>query len=387
MELLIKNARLRDKQYKVDIAVDKGIITDIFPSATPDPPLKEKEAGRIIDADGSLVSPSFIDPHLNLDTAFLAGEKEEKMFSRACRAVEAGIISGVTVFRVNAGIDSREGLAGLETISELRKKYRSAVTLQIRACPRNGIIKDPASSKLIKKSLKRGAEVIGCIPQSEYTDFDAREHMDFCFKLAKKFNADLDMLANEDETLSAPHLQYIGSKSLKEKYTGRLAGLWPLDPGPGSKNYEHKIIPIIKKAGINIIINPLNNSLYPENPVLIGRLIKEGVTVAYGQGSIKDFICPAWGRENMLEAGMLAARTLGFKNSPELEILFDMATFNGAKILGLKDYGIKPGGPADFNIINAPNLQEAFRNISECSYVISKGKVIAETKKEEKLFL
>jgi cytosine deaminase len=56
-----------------------------------------------------------------------------------------------------------------------------------------------------------------------------------------------------------------------------------------------------------------------------------------------------------------------------------MPTVNAAKILGLKEYGLKPGAPADAVIIDAPDAAEAIRLQAPRRWVIKGGTVVAET--------
>lgn len=60
MSLLIKNALLRGYEELTDIYCKDGKIAEIGPAL-------DKEVDRVIDAEGKLVSPRFIEPHIHLD--------------------------------------------------------------------------------------------------------------------------------------------------------------------------------------------------------------------------------------------------------------------------------------------------------------------------------
>ena len=58
-----------------------------------------------------------------------------------------------------------------------------------------------------------------------------------------------------------------------------------------------------------------------------------------------------------------------------------MITVNSAKTLDVEgEYGIEIGKPADLIILDAENEMEAIRLVSECHYVIRKGKVVCSTR-------
>jgi cytosine deaminase len=60
MQLIVKNAKLRDRETLTDIAIDQGVILEIGPNLS-------YPADTVIDAKGALVTPSLIDPHIHLD--------------------------------------------------------------------------------------------------------------------------------------------------------------------------------------------------------------------------------------------------------------------------------------------------------------------------------
>ena len=66
MDLIVRNARFPDRKDLVDLAVKGDTLTEVGPRLP-------SKAIREIDADGNLVSPPFIDPHLHLDAVLTAG--------------------------------------------------------------------------------------------------------------------------------------------------------------------------------------------------------------------------------------------------------------------------------------------------------------------------
>ena len=60
MQLLIKNAKLRNQEALVDIAIDGGLIQAVGKDVG-------QQADRVIDVGGALVTPALIDPHIHLD--------------------------------------------------------------------------------------------------------------------------------------------------------------------------------------------------------------------------------------------------------------------------------------------------------------------------------
>ncbi|MBV9359003.1 MAG: amidohydrolase family protein, partial [Chloroflexi bacterium] len=59
--------------------------------------------------------------------------------------------------------------------------------------------------------------------------------------------------------------------------------------------------------------------------------------------------------------------------------LIDMITVNGARVLGLEDYGLAPGSRADLVVFDAPSELDAIRLIAPRRLVIRAGQVVART--------
>jgi cytosine deaminase len=70
-----------------------------------------------------------------------------------------------------------------------------------------------------------------------------------------------------------------------------------------------------------------------------------------------------------------------YNSTSSTKIIYDMITFNSAKIMRLDDYGIKVGNTADFNVIFAKNEAEALRT-RPGRLVFRKGKLIVKYEKE-----
>src|SRR6266550_3623275 len=115
MDIIIRNATLRDRKDPVDIAIEKDKIAAVQP--------KIAEKGRQeIDAAGSLVLPGLFNLHFHADKSLLgeimrpneSGTLPEaiditndfkrkydpnEVAARALRALEAGVKNGTTFFR------------------------------------------------------------------------------------------------------------------------------------------------------------------------------------------------------------------------------------------------------------------------------------------------
>lgn len=411
MDLIIRNARVRDRKGLVDIGIDGEKISKISRS------IKGK-AKKEIDAGGSLVAPTFIDPHLHLDKALISEvvrenktgtlmeaieiiwEKKKKYtitdnVRRAGTVIEWGAKNGTTIFRSHVDVDTVGGLKPLKGVLAAREQYADIADVQIVAFPQEGILQDPGCEELMREAMRLGADVVGGMPYNEMIDDDSRRHIDICFEIAKEFDADIDMHVDETDDPNARTLQYLAAKTIREGYQGRVTAGHTCALGSYDPYYAAKIVDLVKLAGINMVTNPATNLMLEgrldRGPIRRGltrvkELLEAGVNVVYGQDCLKDTFYPTWGRADMLEVGLITAHAVQFTWPAEIETLFDMPTVRSAAMLRLKDYGLGVGKTASLNVIDAETVQEAFRKQADRLYVIRKGKIIAQTKTTSKLF-
>ncbi|MED5919120.1 amidohydrolase family protein [Streptococcus anginosus] len=132
---------------------------------------------------------------------------------------------------------------------------------------------------------------------------------------------------------------------------------------------------LFKKSGIHFISCPTENAFlqgrqdsYPKRRGLtrVLEFVDQKINVAFAQDSIVDLWYPAGNGNmmNILDNGIHLAQLM---RKDDLAKNFDLVTYNGAKLMGLeKEYGIEVGKPANFIILDAPNVFEAQRNRVEC---------------------
>jgi len=411
-DLIVRRAKIEGKTGLWDVGCRKEKIEKIS--------RKIKEKAKLeIDAKGKLTTPTFVEPHIHLDKILISEvvrenksgtlteaieiiwEKKKKyttddIVKRAEKVIKMGIKNGVTVFRTHADVDTICGLKAIEGLIALKEKYKKYVDIQIVAFPQEGIIKDPGTDKLMEDALRLGCDVVGGMPWNEYTLDDSKAHIDFCFSLAKKFDADIDMHTDETDTPKAVTLEYLAAKTIKEKYFGRVTADHTCAFSSYDPYYAAKIVDMVKRARMNMITNPATNLMLEGRldlePIRRGitrvkELLKAGVNVCYGQDCIKDTFYPHFGQEDPLEIGWLLAHVAQFTLKEELEELKRMPTYNAAKTLRLKEYGLKEGCEASFNIIDTDNMINAFRFRPPRLYVIKRGKILAKTEEKTHLLI
>jgi len=390
---LIKNAKTRESAGKmVQIAIEKGKIVKIAEQIAGD-------AAKTIDAGGNLVTGSFINGHLHLDTVYTLARMDDKainayvdggmggamtaielaakvkeeydekwIIENVRKALDLAVRYGNTHIRAFADTDTTGKLEGVKALLKAREEYKGRVEVQVVAFPQDGVVRDPGAEDYVEEALKMGADVVGGIPWIEYTEADEQEHIDRMFKLAKKYNKDVSMLIDDAGDPTLRTLEMLAVTTLREGWQGRVtvqhARAMALYPEP----YYRKIEALLKKGNIGLVSDPQTGPLYAR----VKSLYNAGVSVALGQDDIADAYYP-FGRNNMQEVAFLAAHLMNMVSRPEMEILFDLITTNAAKALGIKNYGLKEGCDADLVVLNAANVWEALWSHDYPLYVIKDG--------------
>jgi cytosine deaminase len=85
----------------------------------------------------------------------------------------------------------------------------------------------------------------------------------------------------------------------------------------------------------------------------------------------------------MLEVAFLNSHLLWFTTREDMEVLYDMVTKNAAKCIGVKDFEIKVGAPANLVVLDQPNVLEALRFHERPTHVISHGKLVDQAKMDK----
>ena len=401
MDLIVRNARLLDRDGAWEIGVEDGGIAAIDRKV-------EGSADSEIDAGGNLAAPTYVNGHVHLDKCNLGDVMRpnltnsfqecleitwehkrsytvEDIVERASRAIEEGILNGTTVFRVFADVDSIGGLRPLEGIIALREKYAGIVKIEAVDFPQEAIIRDPGTDELMEEGMRIGADVVGGLPWHEHLDEDARAHIDICFELAKKYDKDIHMLVDDTDNANSRSLEYLAAKTIREGFQGRVSASHCGALAAYDEVHAHKVMNLVRDAGVSISSNPqislVAQGRYDTDNMRRGvtrakDLWKIGANVFSSQDDVNDPYYP-FGRNDQQEVAAHVCHACHMTYPDEIRAVFDFITENAAKALRLEGYGLDAGRKADFNILAAPTVQHVLRLQQPPNWVIKGGKVLA----------
>jgi cytosine/creatinine deaminase len=403
MDLIVRNARLTSHDGLWDLGIENGFLAAVERNL----PAAPRET---IDAEGNLVAPTYVNGHVHLDKCNLGDIMRpnetnsfqecleitwehkrsytiEDIVTRASRAIEEGILNGTTIFRVFADVDSIGGTRPLEGILALREKWKGIVRIEAVDFPQEGIVRDSGTFERMEEGMRLGADIVGGLPWHEWSDEDARRHIDLCFELAKKYDKDIHMLVDDTDNPNSRSLEYLGLKTLRECFQGRVSASHCGALATYDEVHAHKVMALVKEAEISISTNPhislVAQGRYDQEPIRRGvtrvkQLWRVGVNLFSSQDDVNDPYYP-FGRNDQQEVAAHVCHTCHMTYPDEIAAVFDFVTRNAAKALRIDRYGIEPGCRADLNILAAPTWQHVLRLQQPPRVVIRSGRVLARS--------
>jgi len=405
VDVVVRNARLLDGRV-VTLGVADGLyvaVTEEDVSVSP---------GLAIDAEGRLVTPSFVNAHLHLDKVYtlpLAGDAAlasytsdgmgeamraivrdasavKRNYDRAWiapnvrRALDQAVLNGVLHVLAFVDVDTTAGLEGMAAVLEVREEYRDLVDLQVVAFPQDGLVRDDGAADLCEEALRLGADVVGGIPWIELTDADARAHVAWACRLAATTGSRVAMLVDDAGDPSLRTTAMLAEAMIEHGLQGRGVACHARALATYPTPSVVRLADLARAAGLGFVSDPHTGPLH----LPVREFLADDLPVALGQDDIEDAYYP-FGRHNMLEVAFLAAHVLGFLSGPDQLALLDLVTTRAARVLGVSGHGIEVGRRADLCVHHHERVVDVLREHARPRWVLRAGRVVAESEERSEI--
>jgi len=403
----IINARLRQQTALYTITVENGLFASIQQQDQP-VILDASTAGGDIDAQGKLFCAPFVEPHIHLDAALTAGEPEWNRSGTLFEGIERWsqrkpmlspddirrrvkdtlamlIDNGVQHIRTHI-VTTDPSLVAMRTLCELRDELKDVLDIQVVAFPQEGIHSYPNGEALMTEAMEIGADVVGGIPHFEYTRELGEKSVKTLIQLALKYDRLVDVHCDEIDDPNSRFLEFLAHEAMQAGIGDRVTASHTTAMHSYDNAYCSKLFRLLKHSGIHFVSCPTESihlqgrfDSYPKRRGLtrVKELTAAGMNVGFAQDSIFD---PWYSLGNgkllrSLDFGLHICQMMGYDDFVHA---LDFITDNSAKLMQLKDYGVKEGHPANGILLSGEDDYSVLRNQGEVLFNMRHGKILMQ---------
>jgi cytosine deaminase len=385
--LLIRNVRPYGAP-STDILIRDGCISAIGDAL-------QADGVPILDGAGQLALPGLVEAHTHLDKSLLGlpwyrndvGPRlidridNERVVRKTLpiepqqqseRQALLALSHGSTFIRSHVDVDTECGVAGIEGVLATREKLADLVTIDLVAFPQSGMLVRPGTVELMEQALRLGAETVGGLDPCAI-DRDPKGHLDTIFGMAEQFGRGVDIHLHEPGEMGVFSMELIIERTKALGMAGRVIVSHAFCLGMPDPALVDPLVAAIAEAGIAIMTTASASRPVPA----VKQLVRAGVVICAGSDGIRDTWGP-YGNGDMLERAMFVGLRNNLRRDDDLRLALDIVTTEGAKALGLPDYGLTPGCGGDVVLVAAETVAEAVAQHPGMRTVVKRGRVVAK---------
>ena len=357
--------------------------------------LSAPDGAQLLDAQGLLLLPAFIDGHGHLDKtlwgrpwqphsagptvadrianerALLAGLDHSPQ--RQSEALLRHLVTrGTTAVRSHVDVGPEVGLTHLHAVLATRERCRDIADLQLVAFPQGGVDRHSNTLDLLDNAVLEGAIAIGGVDPASI-DGHPTAQLDGVFAIAARRGCALDLHLHELGAVGLAAVDAIIERTLALGLAGRVVISHAFCLGELEPARLDPLLARLAQADIAIMTHGPGGS-WPRPPAR--RLAEHGVRVFCGSDGVRD----AWSPLNsgdMLERAFLVAYVNGLRDDAGLELALQMATWRAADVLGLEAGTLDTGAPAHIVAVEAETAAEAVAAHPPRRWVMRAGRMVA----------
>lgn len=399
----LTNARLETGYIKENDRVT-GTKTELFHLLIEDGRIEKiiKEAESVgndlpvMDANGLLLLPSFIEKHVHLDKTYM-GENwracipasgviercviEKNILAsipsstqqRAEALLDVLLSYGSTHVRTHVDIYPEAGLHNLEGVGLALETYSNRLSSEIVAFAQHGLLRS-GTVKLVREALRNGAGIVGAVDPAT-VDNNIEASLVQLLDLAVEGNADIDLHLHDPGHLGTFTMKRLAYLTKQAGWEGRVAVSHAFGLGDVSKEEAIEMAGILREAGISIVTSlPIGRNIPPVN-----LLTECEVEVSVGNDNIYDSWWPTGNGDVLERAGRLLER---FRWTDEVSLGQTLKYITGGKTLLDKEGNQlwpKAGDAASMVLVEASCTAEAVARRAKRKTVIYKGNIVFES--------
>jgi cytosine deaminase len=288
---------------------------------------------------------------------------------------------------IRSHVDTSDpSLLPVQALLDVKQRVAPYLDLQLVAFPQDGVLRTPGGMDSLTRALDLGVDVVGGIPHFERTMADGAASVKLLCELAAERGLPVDMHCDESDDPLSRHIETLAFEAQRLGLQGRVNGSHCTSMHSMDNYYVSKLLPLMAESGVSVVANPLINitlqgrhDTYPKRRGMtrVPELLAAGVNVAFGHDCVMD----PWyslGSGDMLEVAHMGLHVAQMTSQTGIRDAFDAVTTRAARVMGLSDYGIEAGNPANFVLLQARDVTEAIRLRAARLKVWRQGRLLAE---------
>ncbi|MEG4145399.1 cytosine deaminase [Microcoleus sp. Pol12B5] len=388
----------------VDLEIAAGTIAHITPAGTK--PVSPSGDIPVIDLQGGLVWPCFVDMHTHIDKGHIweRSPNPDGTFASAIEAVGAdaqknwntddvyrrmefglkcSYAHGTKAIRTHIDSAGEQGTVSLGVFEALQAEWGDRLILQAVSLVSLDYYLTPAGEKL----ADRIAQIGGILGGVAYMNPDLDKQLDQVFALAKERNLNLDFHTDENDDPDSVTLREVAKTAIRHKFSGQIICGHCCSLAVQPSDLVTETIELVKEANIGIVSLPMCNLYLQDREsehtprwrgvTLVHELKSAGIPVAVASDNCRDPFY-GFGDHDVLEVFNMAVR-IAHLDRPYGDWSCAV-TKTPADLMGLPNLGrIAVGLPADLILFKARNFSELLSRAQGDRTVLRQGIKIETT--------
>ncbi|MEG4224687.1 cytosine deaminase [Microcoleus sp. N9_B2] len=388
----------------VDLEIAAGTIAQIIPTNTQ--PLSQLRDIPVVDLQGGLVWPCFVDMHTHLDkghiwerspnpdgtfasaleTVRADAEKHwnaEDVYRRMQFGLKCSYAHGTKAIRTHIDSAGDGGTVSLAVFEALQAEWSDRLILQAVSLVSLDYYLTPAGEKL----ADRIAQIGGILGGVAYMNPDLDKQLDRVFSLAQERGLNLDFHTDETDDPESVTLREVAKTAISHKFSGQIICGHCCSLAVQPPDLVTETLTLVKQANIGIVSLPMCNLYLQDRQsgrtprwrgvTLVHELKAAGIPVTVASDNCRDPFY-GFGDHDVLEVFNMSVR-IAHLDRP-WEDWPRTVTTTPADLMGLPNLGkIAVGVPADLILFKARNFSELLSRSQRDRTVLRQGKEIDTT--------
>ncbi|MGE4247956.1 MAG: amidohydrolase family protein [Parvibaculaceae bacterium] len=391
-DLIVRDVRIfRQAGGRQDIGIRKDRIEAVGRSLA--------ARGKVeIDGKGALACPGLVDAHVHLDKGMLTDRCNERIqtldemihimrrlkkectvddvHSRMRRGALEGLARGTVAMRTNVEADPFFEMKAVDASLRLRDDLKGLMELQTIAFPQDGWFStdgtlEAGCEPFVEEAIGRGIDLVGGNVNRGLWPSDPDAQVDRIFEIAKKYDRGVDAHVDNSDNAATFSLPYVAKKTLEHGYEGRVtvghvASLRLVPP-----HLADQTIRLAAQARLHVGVQPTRIEVAP-----VRKLLDAGVNVFVGSDEVMGIYTRTGVGDQVMTMWLLSLVT-HLCTDEDYDEIMTMATYNAARAMNLKDYGVARGCVADLVLFDGTSAAEVICYQRGRRAVIKGGRLVA----------